>query len=197
MSQAPRYMKEIPARFCMFLASRQFVLDPFKEIHMRFIALWIFCFFLAWCFQVHITSKDIYIYIHTCYYIYRYIYIFKASVNPPRPSKFLLLFPTFPRFLAPPWFLRSRQPVLPAWCLVRFPLVATLPRPGPISTPKKWCNKIETSLQCLTWGIFQSTFLFVKKLDTFFQSTIFQYLYIRSSGSVDDVHEFLDLVHHG
>ena len=71
MSQAPRYMKEIPARFCMFFGIRQFVLDPFKEIHMRFTALWIFRFFFG---MVLLGTYHIYRFIYT--YIIHVVYIY-------------------------------------------------------------------------------------------------------------------------
>lgn len=98
----------------------------------------------------------IYIYIHV---LYRYIstYSMQRLSKSPRPSKFLSLFPMFPRFLAPPWFLRSRPPVLPAWCLVRFPLVATLPRPGHRFLKNGATKK--SSLQCLTWIFSKAPFV--------------------------------------
>lgn len=82
MSQAPRYMKEIPARFCMFLAIRQFVLDPFKEIHMRFIALWIFFFFFWHGAFRYISHLKIYIYTYMLLYIQVYLHIQSLSKSP-------------------------------------------------------------------------------------------------------------------
>ena len=88
--------------------------------------------------------------------------------------------------------------MLPAWCRVRFPLVATLPRPGPNCSPNKKLVQQKNNIPVMfNMDMFQSTFLFVKKLCTRFQTTICVYLYMKFSESVDDVHEFQDLVHHG